>query len=58
MVSAHCVKMGDNATDVAGGVEGGKGGGGEGWGRVPHSYASLQIFTLAIKPRCSLFILF
>ena len=32
MVSAHCVKMGDNATDVAGGVEGGKGGGGRGGG--------------------------
>ena len=26
MVSAHCVKMGDNTTDVARGGEGGEGG--------------------------------
>ena len=47
------VEMGDNKRLMLPGVVRGWG-----WGSVPHSYASLQIFTLPIKPQCSLFILF
>ena len=51
------VKMGDNMRLMLP-VAGGGGGGEGGRGCVPHSYANLQIFTLPIKPQCSLFILF
>ena len=69
MVSLLCtdlVRMGDNMPlmlpgevgEVRGGDSHQRVGGGGWLVCVPHSYANLQIFTLPIKPQCSLFILF